>query len=737
MMNREMAADMATMSAPANTPAPGGGGAAPSAPRVREFFPETMLWQPALITDDKGIANLAVNFADSITTWRLSASASSQGGSLGGANVPLKVFQDFFVDIDLPLNMTQGDEVAFPVAVYNYLKTPQTVKLDLAQEAWFELIDGKGTSRSLDLKPNEVTSVSYRIRANKIGMQPLNVKAIGTHMSDAVRRSVEVVPNGQKMEKVATDRLNGTVKQTLMIPENAVEDASKIVVKIYPGVMAQVMDGLDGMLRMPGGCFEQTSSTAYPNILVVDYLRKNKINSPEAMLKAEQYLNVGYQRLLTFERPGGGFDWWGSGEPLVWLSAYGLNEFADMSKVYPIDKGIIGRTQQFLMNKRGPDGTWSNVGATHNESIASMGDPKMLLTSYVTWSLLESGFPKDQLKVSTDYIKKHINEANNNAYILALACNALASYDAKDATLTTSLKTLSEMRHEVPDWKAINFPAKTTSLTYARGDYVTIETTALTALAMLKTGQFTNEVNRALTFLVKSKDAQGSWGSTSATLLSLKALLAGMGGNQIKEMIPFTITVNGKEAFRGKVDEQNADLLQSFDLKDFTKVGANDVEISVGGESNLMYQMVARHFEPWKTETKAKKPAVDIDVTYDRTKLTTDDVLKAKATLRYNGQEPTYNVILDLGIAPGFNVDANDFTEMVNRKQIQKFSVTSRQVIVYLGDVRPGDVLTFDYTLKARFPLRAQTPESIAYEYYTPSNRATAHPVELVVEERK
>ena len=33
------------------------------------------------------------------------------------------------------------------------------------------------------------------------------------------------------------------------------------------------------------------------------------------------YLNVGYQKLLTFERPGGGFDWWGNGPPLIWLSA--------------------------------------------------------------------------------------------------------------------------------------------------------------------------------------------------------------------------------------------------------------------------------------------------------------------------------------------------------------------------------------------------------------------------------
>src|SRR3712207_3049936 len=43
------------------------GGAAPApALRVREYFPETMLWQPALITDEQGMADLAVTFADSI-----------------------------------------------------------------------------------------------------------------------------------------------------------------------------------------------------------------------------------------------------------------------------------------------------------------------------------------------------------------------------------------------------------------------------------------------------------------------------------------------------------------------------------------------------------------------------------------------------------------------------------------------------------------------------------------------
>ncbi len=71
------------------------------------------------------------------------------------------------MDIDLPVSLTRNDEVAFPVAVYNYLKTPQTVKLDLQPESWFELIDGLGLSRSLDLKPGEVTAVKFRIRAKQ------------------------------------------------------------------------------------------------------------------------------------------------------------------------------------------------------------------------------------------------------------------------------------------------------------------------------------------------------------------------------------------------------------------------------------------------------------------------------------------------------------------------------------------------------------------------------------------
>src|SRR5262245_14251520 len=191
---------------------------------------------------------------------------------------------------------------------------------------------------------------------------------------------------------------------------------------------------------------EQTSSAAYPNILVADYVKKARVASPQLLMKAEEFLNVGYQKLLTFERPGGGFDWWGSGEPLVWLSAYGLQEFNDMAKVYPVDRGVIDRTQKWLLKQQAADGTWSKIGATHGETIGRMGDPKLLLTSYVAWSLLDSGLRVKELEKSIAYIRKHIGDARDNAYVLALAANALAAWDAKDDSTHEVLKKLEGLK---------------------------------------------------------------------------------------------------------------------------------------------------------------------------------------------------------------------------------------------------------------------------------------------------
>lgn len=479
---------------------------------------------------------------------------------------------------------------------------------------------------------------------------------------------------------------------------------------------------------------EQTSSTSYPNILVVDYLKKARRANPEMMMKAQQYLNVGYQKMLTFQNPNGGFGWWAGGaDPVVWVSAYGMQQLADMAKIMDVDARVIQRVQQWLVQQQKPDGAWDNAGATHGEAISSMPDPKIPLTAYLVWSLAHSGYEGPALSKGVEYLRKNLDRAPN-MYAKALAAIALATVNPKDEAVRDMLARLDDSKVEEKETAYWRIDGQTFS--YARGDAASVEITSLMAMAMMKTGQFAPTINKAMAYLVKARGAGGAWGSTQATILALRALNAGMGGQKQEGAVTLKVGVNGQSR-ELKITEDQADVLQLVDFKDATRKGGNALSIAVGGKSNMMYQAVARYFIPWSDVPNLEEiRPIEVRVEYDRAKLAKDDVLKAKGTLRYNGKEATYMVIVDLGLPPGFQLDPSAFEKMVEKKQIEKYSATSKEVTLYFGGLKPGDVKTFEYELRAKYPVKAKTPKTTAYEYYTPSNRADAKPVELEVVEK-
>ena len=124
---------------------------------LRQFLPETMYWNPEAIADAQGHWQIDLDLVHTITTWRLTALVSAQDGRMGLATAPIRVFQDFFVNIDLPLALTQGDEVSMPVAVYNYLETGQQVQLTPNGQEWFESLGEP--PQVVDVAPGDVTVV--------------------------------------------------------------------------------------------------------------------------------------------------------------------------------------------------------------------------------------------------------------------------------------------------------------------------------------------------------------------------------------------------------------------------------------------------------------------------------------------------------------------------------------------------------------------------------------------------
>jgi hypothetical protein len=220
-------------------------------PRLRQYFPETLYFNPQIITNENGTATIDIPLADSITTWRLAVTASSQRGELGASTAGIRVFQDFFVDLDLPVALTQNDEISIPVAVYNYLPQSQKVKLQINQQPWFTLQDD--AEKTLTIASNDIDVVYFRIKAVNFGMQKLKITALGDKMSDAIQREIRIYPDGKQFETTMSNWLKSDTTQVVNLPAQSIPGASRIEVKIYPGIMSQVVDGLDSILRMPFG----------------------------------------------------------------------------------------------------------------------------------------------------------------------------------------------------------------------------------------------------------------------------------------------------------------------------------------------------------------------------------------------------------------------------------------------------------------------------------------------------
>ena len=106
-------------------------------------------------------------------------------------------------------------------------------------------------------------------------------------MSDAILKQVKVYPDGKEIFFTESDRMSPTepVQATVVIPPEAIPGTQNLTVKIYPGLVSQVVEGLDSLFQMPSGCFEQTSSTTYPNVLALNYLQTQTKSHPKSNSK--------------------------------------------------------------------------------------------------------------------------------------------------------------------------------------------------------------------------------------------------------------------------------------------------------------------------------------------------------------------------------------------------------------------------------------------------------------------
>ncbi|HKI20179.1 MAG TPA: hypothetical protein VKA15_19980, partial [Isosphaeraceae bacterium] len=279
------------------------------------------------------------------------------------------------------------------------------------------------------------------------------------------------------------------------------------------------------------------------------------------------------------------------------------------------------------------------------------------------------------------------------------------------------------------------------TLFFGAGASRQIETTALASLALLNAGRSPESVRGALAWLVARKDGQGTWGSTQATVLALKTLLAGtgkpLGGDKLRQI---AILLDGEIVQELAIPADQADVMRQVDLSGrvASAPAIHRLKIEDRSGTDSGFQIVLRYHEPDtvdRLDAKGDRDAgpLTIHLDYDRTAIAVDETVTAVASVVNNRPEPAPMVILDLPIPAGFAIEADDLAALVKAGSIAKFQLSARSAIVYLRDLKPGASLTLRYRLHATMPVKLTVPSARAYECYDPAREGSSPTVRLTV----
>ncbi|HUQ32047.1 MAG TPA: MG2 domain-containing protein [Pyrinomonadaceae bacterium] len=638
-----------------------GGAMQAATPRLREYFPETLVWQPLLETDARGRTEMNFKLADNITTWKMAVIGSTQNGEVGIVEKEIRAFQPFFVEHDPPRVLTEGDEIQLPVVLRNYLDKSQAVELEMKPENWFALT-GPASKRA-EVAAGESSRQTFDFRAvASVHDGKQRITALGSEASDAIEKPVSVHPDGEERAVTTSGLLGDTTTLRLNIPTDLIKSSLRAELKIYPNLLSHIAESVEGILVRPHGCGEQTISSTYPNLMI---LRFNKKVGKDSLVtaRARKYLEEGYRRLLNYRAGSGGFSYWGGDESADFaLTAYALSFLNDAREFLEVDENVLGGARDFLIKQQSTDGSWAP--ASRYGAIPDTPRENLILTSYLARIIanVEAGneagknpqsspgqqgasFQKqpqpstasNALKRALGYLSSHLDEVKD-AY--TLSSYALAAEDAGDASgARRAIAKLRSLAHADADGTVWWEPEAGTPF-HGWGKAGSIETTALALQALNKycgmqnagCGMEDTPVNpqsaianpqparpqpaisipqlmdRALLYLLRGKDRYGVWQSTQATINVLNALVAIFNRQEPGTWTPALaggggqaeISINGRAATSLTIPPGRLNNPVMVDISQFISPGENQITIRRESASLLTSaQIVSTFYVPW------------------------------------------------------------------------------------------------------------------------------------------
>ena len=692
----------------------------------RTDFRETVYWNPSVETTASGDADVSFVLSDAVTAFRATAEGFSAAGAPGGGQTTFQAKLPMTLDAHLPVEVTSGDTVRLPVTLTNETDEPIDATLAAQFGSAFKLT--ASAPGAIHLKAHDKQSLFFPLDVVATDASAdVSIKLTGRGLSDEIKRTIRVAPRGFPIELAASGTAHrGDGARHSFDLAGALPGTIHASVTMFPSPVAAMTQGMAGMIREPGGCFEQTSSTNYPNIMILGYLNASDAADPALVQKTQGVIEHGYKLLTGYETPEKGYEWFGHTPGHEALTAYGLMEFADMAKVYDVDRKMVERTADWLMSRRDGQGGFQRS----QQALDSFGRASPATTNaYIMWALSEARRTGALGKELGG--QKALGDETRDPYLLALAANTNLLAAPRAADTTAMVKRLAGMQA-----KDGSFPGAKESITMSGGESLAIETTALAVLALIKASpgsEYEAQIRAGVDWLNTKRGGYGAWGNTQATILGLKALTAYSDhARQMAAPGTATLIINGKDAGAIKFDKGRRDALVWNDLAGKLAPGKNTIELRLDSAAQLPYTISIDYRSAQPASSPQTKLAISTQLVKTQARMGEGITLRAHVENTTAAGIPM--TLARVGIPGGLVFQTWQLKELRDKGQIDFYETRPREVILYWRALPPSAKTDIDLNLLAAVPGTYEAPASSAYLYYTAEDKAWTKPVAITVD---
>lgn len=716
---------------------------------VRDDFTETVYWHPVLVIPDSGSTQIDFALSDSITRYQVLVAGHTLDGRIGACTTHIEARKPFTVDPKTPIEVNANDRIDVPFRFVNdsdvrravtftvdpisLMPVDKTLWQDGRIKDFVELNANEKKRRIISFKPTKEGDVSITVLSSSNPPE----------MPDNISRRFRVVAEGFPVAGAASDLLEKRADVSFTLPEQIVDGTLKVKLNVYPTTLSDLQSGLEGLLREPYGCFEQTSTSNYPNLLILDYLKSADQAKPELAQRAKDLLDKGYAKLVSFECPESatssrrGFEWFGHADQQHQaLTAYGLLQFKDLSKVFKVDPALIQRTQTYLLAQRdGQGGFKRNARALDTFGRA----PDHTTNAYIVWALVESDpDDKEGMDLTKEFAalrkqaKEHA-EAKDDPYFLALVANSLMLRPT-GGNREAAIAILEQIVEK--HLKNGCVEGAKTSITSSGGRDLQIETTALTVLGWLRSGEptrFIKPVKEATKWIGQQRGGHGAFGSTQSTILALKALIEHTKvSKRPAEDGEIRLTIGGK-TFKKAFTKADQEVITLDVPAEAFKSGMNDAAVEITTAQPYPFSLA------WSCNTlkpqDTGKSAVEIATKLDRKNAVEGEMVKLDVTLKNKLNEGHGMAVAIVGLPGGTRIpaDQKELTKLREDGKISYFEIRGRELILYWRSMAPNQTIDVSVGLICEIPGEYRGPASRGYLYYNADHKNWVDPLSITI----